>query len=481
MERYNLEEIFCDSGVPEFTFIEPSEYTKTKVALRTKGRGLVIEGPSGIGKTTCIQKILEDINLQAAFLSARKSEDIELIKLLTEDPKNWGVVIIDDFHYLSIQLKNQLSDILKVLADESREDIKLVLIGINRAGECLVQVAPDLNNRIDTIKFEANPTYKILELIDKGESRLNIKFACRQELAEKAAGSFHIAQMLCKEGCILGNITETQTTLTTITTPIQRIVDSKMEEIARVFENVLQTFAVGNRNRRGGRAPYLRLLIWLSTSSNGSLQMDAVMANYPILRASIKQIAEKGYLTQLINKSETIQKVMYYDENSKILAIEDPKFIFYLQNKDWEAFAKGMGFRLVDYQTQYDFALSFAGEKRQFAEALFHALVTYNYSVFYDRNNSADTIGKDLKNTLLQFIHPKLLMLWYLWMPIILKKYGQHSNRSSSKIDLVKMQLFPFYLKILPHLLWIRYTQEATSGLTLAKMLLHKWNILQVY
>ena len=105
--------------------------------------------------------------------------------------------------------------------------------------------------------------------------------------------------------------------------------------------------------------------------------MDAVMANYPILRASIKQIAEKGYLTQLINKSETIQKVMYYDENSKILAIEDPKFIFYLQNKDWEAFAKGMGFRLVDYQTQYDFALSFAGEKRQFAEALFHALVTY--------------------------------------------------------------------------------------------------------
>ncbi len=83
-----LEDVFCDSGVPQYTFVEPSEYTKTKVALRTPGRGVVVEGPSGIGKTTCIKKILEEINLKATCLSARKKEDIESIKLLLQEPQD---------------------------------------------------------------------------------------------------------------------------------------------------------------------------------------------------------------------------------------------------------------------------------------------------------------------------------------------------------------------------------------------------------
>lgn len=154
MKPILLEDVYCDSGVPQYTFVEPSEYTKTKVALRTKGRGVVVEGPSGIGKTTCIKKILEDTGISATCLSARIIEDLEYMNLLLQDPRDVGVVIIDDFHLLKEETKRAFSDLLKVLADEMREDIKLILIGINRAGECLIQLAPDLNNRIDTIKFE---------------------------------------------------------------------------------------------------------------------------------------------------------------------------------------------------------------------------------------------------------------------------------------------------------------------------------------
>ena len=46
-----LEDVFKTSGTPTYTFVRPVEYTKLIVALRTKGRGLVVEGPSGIGKT----------------------------------------------------------------------------------------------------------------------------------------------------------------------------------------------------------------------------------------------------------------------------------------------------------------------------------------------------------------------------------------------------------------------------------------------
>ena len=53
-----LEDVYKKSGIPTYTFVKPSEYNKILVALRTKGRGIIIEGPSGIGKTTSIQKVI---------------------------------------------------------------------------------------------------------------------------------------------------------------------------------------------------------------------------------------------------------------------------------------------------------------------------------------------------------------------------------------------------------------------------------------
>lgn len=391
-----LEDVYCDSGVPQYTFVEPSEYTKTKVALRTKGRGVVVEGPSGIGKTTCIKKILEDTGIPATCLSARIMEDLEYMNLLLQDPRDVGVVIIDDFHLLKEKTKRAFSDLLKVLADEMREDIKLILIGINRAGECLIQLAPDLNNRIDTIKFEKNPEYKIAELICKGEDALNVSINCKDEIIKKSYGSFHIAQMLCKTIYIAQNVIEQQSQKVTITVPIEQVIDIKMQELARVFAPTAKTFAAGNRNRRDGRAPYLKLLTLLAGCDTGALQMQEVYMKAPNYKVSISQIADKGYITQLINKNENVAKVLYYEQTSKILAIEDPKFVFYLKNTNWIIFAREMGFKQEECTTNYDFALSFAGEKRKYAEMLYQRLTENEYSVFYDKDMTADILGKDL-------------------------------------------------------------------------------------
>ena len=81
-----LEEVFKKSGIPKYTFVEPLEYRKLLVSLRTPGRGLVVEGPSGIGKTTCVLKILDDIGLvgDALVLSGRQKDDIECIAELPD-------------------------------------------------------------------------------------------------------------------------------------------------------------------------------------------------------------------------------------------------------------------------------------------------------------------------------------------------------------------------------------------------------------
>jgi len=76
-----LEDVFKLSGLPVYTFVRPVEYEKLLIALRTPGRGVVIEGPSGIGKTTAVKKALEDLGISGhtLLLSARKSEDRDLI------------------------------------------------------------------------------------------------------------------------------------------------------------------------------------------------------------------------------------------------------------------------------------------------------------------------------------------------------------------------------------------------------------------
>ena len=172
-----VEDVFKDSGVPTYTFVEPNEYTKIIVSLRAKGRCLVIEGPSGIGKTTCLRKALEYLGMEKeiTMLSARKKSDLLSIKALLNNSAEAGIVVIDDFHLLEFDLKKELSNLMKTIADEDRSDIKLVLIGINRAGDTLIEVAPDLNNRITTVKFEINPPEKVQELIEQGGKNTEYK------------------------------------------------------------------------------------------------------------------------------------------------------------------------------------------------------------------------------------------------------------------------------------------------------------------
>jgi hypothetical protein len=145
VDKIRLEEVFKISGVPTYTFVEPSEYARLKVSLRTEGRGLIVEGPSGIGKSTAVTRALEAIEVREDVLplSARDPRDIGYIEILPTT-SDFGVVIIDDFHVLDHAIRRDIADLLKRLADTESRRSKLIIIGINRAGDSLIEHAPDL-------------------------------------------------------------------------------------------------------------------------------------------------------------------------------------------------------------------------------------------------------------------------------------------------------------------------------------------------
>ena len=398
-----LEQVFKDTGIPTFTFVESQEYMKTKVALRTEGKGVVIEGPSGIGKTSCVKKVLDALGgHRPLFLTPLKPEELEIINEFIESPNGAGTVIIDDVHRLDEVTKRALANILKVGADENRSDFKLILIGINQAGDSLINLNREINNRIATIKFEQNPEEKVRELIEKGEAVMNVRFKDKDEIIRKSAGSFHVAQMLCQRMCIESGIDQSQTEVTEISIPVSKVINSLVNEMETVFGESIKTFARGNRNRSGGNRPYYRLLTFLSTSPAGTVNMNDVKRQNPELKGSIVQITEKkndsgkSYLEQLIDKHDGIKDILYFDSVANTLTVEDPKVLFYLRNKDMSVLAKECGFAFEDKNYAYEYAISFAGEKRSYAKALFEELTDLSVTVFYDNDHQAELLGADI-------------------------------------------------------------------------------------
>jgi hypothetical protein len=396
-----LEEVFKTSGIPSHTFVKPLEYAGLLVALRTPGRGVVIEGPSGIGKTTSVSRALEELGLseKVSKLSARRPDDVAIVRELSSI-RGIGTVIIDDFHKLDDLAKRSIADLMKVLADEESRDNKIVILGINKAGESLVRFASDLNNRLEVISLESNPPEKVEELLRLGEKALNLTLNVRSEIAAAAHGSFYIAQMLAHQVCLDSGLTEEQESPRSTAVSFEATRGRVQDRLARSFLEPTQRFARGTRFRREGRAPYLNLLHLLAMSEEWSLPIDTAIMMKPELSGSITQIVDKGYLRELVENDVDLPRVLYFDQASKILTVEDPQYVYYLRNISWPQFATETGFLAIDFPCRYDIALSFAGSDRRLAEALFVALTDFELEVFYDKNEQHRILAEDVEDYL---------------------------------------------------------------------------------
>lgn len=400
--KNQLSDVFPLSGVPRINFVAPVEFSRLKVALSTKGRGVVVEGPSGIGKTTSINRALEELAMDKAVisLSARKKDDRDFIQELPRF-KEAGVVIIDDFHRLDESLSLEIADYLKVLADEGDETTKLIIIGINKAGESLISFGRDLATRLEVIRFEREPDERVEQLIDLGSAGLNVQLDVKDEIIGAANGSFFLAQLLCHETCISADITETSDTLAIPHQSFEHVNGRVVDRLAEEFDRIAVSFASGGKLRREGRAPYLHILRWLSEANEWSIDIEREMAKRPKLKGSVGQVINKGYLSALLEKDDKgIRDVLHYEPTTQVISVEDPKFYYYIRNLSWTKFAQRVGYLNIQFSTTHDFALSFAGEDRKLAKAIFDDLSAREFSVFYDHNEQARILAESVEEYL---------------------------------------------------------------------------------
>lgn len=401
VNQINLEDVYKLSGIPTYTFVEPNEYQKLLVSIRTKGRGVVIEGPSGIGKTTCVLQAIRYLNLDSEFkvLSGRKRADrVNIEKLLDGEP--FGGVIIDDFHKLDSNIKSKMSDLLKNLADEESDDSKLIVIGINKTGKSLMDYSSDLRSRISIIKFESNPADKVKELIEKGEAVLNIDLNVKEDIVRDSRGAFHIAQMLAHNACLQAGVIQKGDVFIRTEISYEALKEVVLNELDLSFSDITTKFVKGQRVKKGSRAPYLHVLYWLSQAEDWSINLEAALVDYPNHKNSVGQIITKGHLETHFKSDERFSDVIYFNPETTEISIEDPKFSFYMRNILWTKLASKIGFYSFEFTSKYDYALSFAGNNRSDAEYIYNKLTEQEISVFYDNNEQARILSQDVEDYL---------------------------------------------------------------------------------
>jgi hypothetical protein len=256
---------------------------------------------------------------------------------------------------------------------------------------------------MDLYKLESNPEEKILELIALGEVALNIKILAKGSIAKAAQGSFQIAQLLCHRACTLAKVTQTcHGDPFSIEIGFDVIVENVMESLSREFDDVAKTFARGPKLRKEGRAPYLRLLRWLSESEDWALDIRDKIKTTPEHGESVGQVISKKYVDAFLvgEHRDLLEANFNYDPEGEILSVEDPRLVFYMKNLNWRAFTKRCGYTLDYFPWKYDFALSFAGADRKLAKALFDGLSAREITAFYDFDHVDRVLANDVEEYL---------------------------------------------------------------------------------
>jgi hypothetical protein len=444
-----IENVFVTEGVPEETFVDPPNFSEILVDMRHSGKPVVIEGPSGTGKTCTVKKILERLGKGGdwMYLSARKSEDIALIQELADAPSK-GVFIIDDFHRLTEKFQAKFSDLAKIAAEEANPEKypKLVLIGINQVGTTLVEFSPDIAKRCGIHRIAPATTTECEILINKGTQALNVELADWNLIFQESQGDYWLIQTLCSTACQLNDVTETQKIKKAIQVDVAVLRARIVSRLQSAYYEAVKDFCRGRRFRPSND-PYYRILRFISTKGGLTSSVDLVeLANAnPEITGSINNIKDVR-LSVLLKEKPRAGQYFYYSKESARFSVEDPAVFYFLRHLNWDRLRTDCGFRDHVVNPRFDIAISFAGENRELARYIAHRLKELDVEVYFDEDYEISYLGKKLSDEF-----PKVFSTDSRYVLCLLDKYHQQKIWPTFERDVflprVKQnEVLPIYL-----------------------------------
>lgn len=432
MNIYKTEEIFDESKFPELTFIPIKEYSFIKSAIRTDGKHVTISGPSGSGKTTIVRRILIEEKIESQDLlwvnareyNAAQSYEELFACILNIDPifeeinqylASVKFVVIDDFHFLSKQVRFEIAKNLKLLHEKG---IRFIVIGISSSAEELVGVDAELGIRNDPFDLKTQDEKFCKELINVGCDLLNIKFDenAKEQIIQASNGVPSIIHVICRISLISKGIFDTQSELKEISLDLKEL----KSEIIRIFDSKYFTkilaITKGKQQARSIHNTYFDIIEAIASDTRSEIPTEFL---YEKLVKPIRDSKERGrkatsFYNCLNNLAEVIEinnstDLIFYNKTGKTISIEDPSLRFYLNLLDIERIKSKIHIRQSKFT--WDVAISFAGEDRSIAKEFRDICKDKGIEVFYDFDQQAILWGKDLSKVLTEVYRNEALFM----------------------------------------------------------------------
>lgn len=416
-DKKRLADVFKTVGLPPYTYVKPAHYGEVRADIEQPGKHLLIEGPSGIGKTCIVYKVFEEIGWERPsdydYVSCRDGDaDAKISRFLEDSSRGLRpsppILVVDDFHLLTTQRRAEIGASLKRMSDRAFEQAsppKAILIGIPTTGVSLLSDAYDLGPRLGSYRFPRATDPEIDRLISEGEQVLNIIFEDREILLGESAGNFWLAQYICNKVCATQEVFETQEKIKILTFDLLGIRQRLLTELSQRYMSTARILAKGKKWRPGGNKPYLEVLLALSRIPDSVITFDKVLNFVPERRRpGIKAI--RGRIAEVIydpSKGTDLRKQIAFDPGAGF-SIEDPLFRYFLSNLDPRQIYQDLGIEDENVERSriysYDVGFSFAGEARQIVEAVNSELKGEDVVTFYDYDQQAFLLALDLESTL---------------------------------------------------------------------------------
>jgi hypothetical protein len=258
-EKKKLGDVFKTVGLPQYTYVKPSHFGEIRADVEQSGKHLLIEGPSGIGKTCVVYKVFEELGWQLdrdfKYVSARDPDADERFREFLDIASKGGMpnpalLVVDDFHLLPSELRHNVGAILKRLSDRAFERSnppKVVLIGIPTTGTTLVADAYDLGPRLGSYRFIGASDAEINKLLDEGEVALGVLFEDRDFLLAESSQNFWLAQFIANKICATQDVHEQQDEPKILTFDLLAIRQRLMDELSNRYMPTAITFAKGKK------------------------------------------------------------------------------------------------------------------------------------------------------------------------------------------------------------------------------------------
>lgn len=246
------------------------------------------------------------------------------------------VVVLEDFHYCSEDLKSQLSQDLKAFSDEC---CPWVIVGIQHKTSALLSYNMDLQERIAELPVEGFSNEELRQIIDLGELALNLKISekVKEKIVGEAIGSASLVQNICLRMCLINNIEKTMS---------QDVAIEKDEQVAQAcqeiasenktyYERVIRNIAVGGRSD-GSTEKYkwfLRMIKETPIPEQGLKNTDVCRLIKDLGHKTIEQgsvTSGLAYLPSLLSKNG-FPPFFDYDAESRVFYLLDKYMKFVLK------------------------------------------------------------------------------------------------------------------------------------------------------